>query len=408
MNRLEELKQLKNQKTDLPDSLDQIINQQVHHYYQYQKRKKYIYYPIISLCTIVFTCLLTFNLFPHIAYACKDIPMLENVAKTLCFNQTVRDCIDNDYAIYVHQTDKDMTLEYIIVDETQITFYLKNCQLNDLKNISFLKQADDYSTVVIDNDSYVKIQCMYNDINQVEFQENLTFTVNQQHYQFSFKIDKNKIKKTKVMTINQTIMIHNQKLTVQKIEVSPTVTKVYIQADPNNTLLLEKAHISIQKDQQLYTNDTGLYAQQIKDNVTVFMIESPYFKDDYTLSFHRFFFVSPQYDHCPIDIENKTVTHLPNQMQIDDFDITDNKIKITLSTENPYSSYAFVEKYRDNQQEVDLKEAEFGSYEKNGKMINYQMIEIPYQKGHHYELDIDYQDVYSLYDSVDIHQEDFK
>lgn len=408
MNRLEELKQLKHQQHDLPSSLDNLVNQEVHHYYQYQKRKKFIYYPMISLCSILITLILTFNLFPTVAYACKDIPVLEDFAKSLCFNQTVKDCIDNDYAIYVHQTDKDITLEYMVIDEKQMTFYLKGCQLDHLENINYIKKGENYSQAILSESQFIKIQCIYDDINQINFDDYLTFTLNQKQYQFSIKIDKNKIKKTKSMTINKDIIVHNQKLTLQKIEVSPSITKVYIQADPNNTLIFDDAYISIRKNNKVYTNANGIYSQQINDTTKVFIIDSPYFQNNYTLSFHHFAFISPQYDHCSIDIQNKTINHLPKDMQIDDFVIKDNQIKITLSANNPFASYSFVNQYYDNHKKIDLNHQEFGNIEKNGKIMNYQMIEIPYQQGHQYELDIDYKQVYPLYESIDIHEESLK
>lgn len=404
MNRLEEFNQLKNKQHDIPSSLDDLINQQVKHYYQYQKRKRYIYYPIISLCSIIFVCILTFNLFPHTAYACKDIPLLEDFAKTFCFNQTVKDCIENDYAIYVNHTDKDITLEYMIIDETQITFYLKICQSDFLKDIQFIQKGEDYSQALLYGDNFVKIQCMYNNLDNIEFNDYLSFTLNQQHYQFPLNIDKSKIKKTKSIILNKDIIIHNQKITIQKLEMSPTVTKIYIQSDPHNTLLFDDAYVVIKKNGSLYTNATGISAQQIQNNTKVLMIESPYFKGDYTLSFQRFSFISPDYDHCLIDVQKKTIHNLPKDMQIDSFQIKDNQIKIKLSTENPYTSYCFVNQYYDNHKKIDFNQTNFGMTEKDGKTFNYQIITIPYQKDHQYELDIDYKQTYNYSENIDIQE----
>lgn len=405
MNRLEEFRQLKDQQPYLPSSLDNLVNEQVHHYYQYQKRKKMIYYPLISLCTIMVICILTFNLFPTITYACKDIPILENFAKVLCFNQTVKDCIDNDYAIYVHHTDKDITLEYMIVDEKQITFYLKGCQLNDLENVHYIKKGKDYSQAFLADNHFVKIQCIYDNLQQIEFDNYLTFSHNQKQYQFPITIDKNKIKKTKSIILNKEVIVNNQKLTIQKIEVSPSITKVYIQSDPNNTLIFDDAHISIYKNGQLYTTANGIYAQSLDKFTKIFIIDSPYFQDNYTLSLHSFTFISSQYDHCSVDIKNKTINNLPDNMKINDFKITDHQLKITLYAKNPYKkSYSFVTQYYDNQKLIQLHNAQFGSTYKNNEDFNYQIIEIPYQENHHYELDIDYKQVYNQHENIDIHE----
>lgn len=409
MNRIEEFNQLKQQHPNTPSSLDHIVQQQVTHYYHYQKRKKYLYYPILSLCTFILIVTITFNCFPHLAYACKDIPVLEDVAKTLCFNQTVKDCIDNDYAIYVHQADKDLTLEYMIIDETQATFFIKKSpqQTQGIEDIHMINKGEDYHIVTSMDDKMIKIQCLYNDIDQIEFDQKLSFTFYQQNYQFSLNIDKSQIKMTKTMIINKDITINDQKLTIQKIEISPSIMKIYIEPDKNNTLIFDDAQISIYNAQHQYINTSGIHAIGDQDG-KIFTLASPYFQKDFTLTFDSFSFISPEYDQCFIDIQNQTITPLPKEINIDQFEIKDSKLKITLSAPMQYTSYPLITSYFDNHQNKSLHENSWSSIEKNGKMLIQQTIEIPYQEGHTYTLDIDYKQVYNIYETINILTKDFQ
>lgn len=409
MNRLEEFEQLRHQKHEISPSLKNIVNQEVEHYYRYHKRKKYLYYPVISLCTFIVMLALTFNVFPNLAYACKDIPILESVAKTLCFDQNVKDCIDNDYAIYIHQTDHDLTLEYLIIDETQITAYIKkNKPIEKSQNISYecIKNGKSQSVLSSDDNS-IKIQWMYTNIQDIEFDDYLTLTINQHVYQFPLHINKDKIKKTKSMTLNKEIIINNQKLTITKIEVSPTITKIYIQPDKDNTLIFDDARMSILKNNQFYENANGLYALEDKDT-KVFMIESPYFQKNYTLSLHSLSFISPEYEHCLIDPSNQTIQNLPENITLDQFEIAHGKIKMKLYAPYQITNYPFVTHYYKDDQKTDLSEISFGQTEKNGETLTYQMLEIPYDEDHQYELSIGYKYIYPFYDSIEIYEKNFK
>ena len=410
MNRLEELQQLKLQKQNIP-SLDHIVNQEVKHYYRYQRRKKYFYQPCVALLSLILMTTLIMNIFPHTAYACKNIPIMNTIAKSLCFNQTVKDCIDNDYAVYVHQTRGSqipITLEYYIIDETQITlFFSMESQYLEISDFQFFDESKkNYNSLNFsyDEDSII-INCTYNDIQQIEFLPKLSFRMGEERYTFDLSIQKNQIKKAKTIELNKELVVHNQKLTIRKLEVYPSVTKIFIESDPQNTLKFEKADITLMSHQTAYTNvANGISAESIGNNHTL-MIESPYFKGDFTLTIHKVYFTDPQYDHCEIDVDNKTIHNLPKEIEVKNFEVSKDKLSITIQTLKPQNTnYELVTQYDENNQLKNINTKKFGS--RDNKM--YHDITIPYHSQNTYALDIDYQQSYDCQLSMKIEKKSLK
>lgn len=400
MNRREEFEQLR--YNHFPKQLDNIVDHQVKHYYRYQKTKTLIYKPLFSICLIVLTSLFIFNAFPQTAYACKGIPLLEDFAKTFCFDPTIKDCIDNDYAIYLHQTrgnSEKLILEYMIVDETQTTFYIKNNNIDQIEDVCFIKGKGYSSSVVFDNE-WIKIQFIYNDITEIQFSDQLIFK-SKEEYCFDIPLDKIKINSSKEIKLNQEINVDGQKLIIQKIMIYPSITKIYIKENQNNTKELANIYVSIEANGQIYDNQINGISAQMNDGYKVYMCKSPYFQSgDFKVNIEGVTLTSSIYDHCQIDVSQKKITPLPKDVKIREFKVKDKKLLLELQAPLYKTAYPLITRYEENGKIMEIDNIQFSSLD--DEMI-IQMIEIPYSKKKRYALDIDYQQYYSIDQSIKIH-----
>lgn len=394
MNRLEEFEKL---QYHFPKQLDDVVDHEIKHYYQYQKRKKYLYKPLLMICLFFISMITVFNIFPQTAYACKGIPLLENFAKSFSFDQTVKDCIENEYAVYLNQKNKGLILQYMIVDENQCVFYIQNNGINNIDDLHFIAGEEYVSSVSFDGDM-IKIQFIYDDLHQITFFNQLKFK-DKEEYCFDIPLEKIKIKASRQIILNQKVNVDKQVLLIDKIVISPSIANIYIKEDKNNSLELSRIDFSIEADGVVYDNQVNGVSGKDLNNEKVFVCKSPYFQNsDYKLYIEGVTFISSKYDHCNIDIQKKDIS-LPEDVKIKDFRIKNDKLLIQLEAPFYKVAYPLVTKYKEDDKEIDLENIQFSSLD--DKMI-VQSIEIPYSKDKRYALDIDYQQYYSVEQKIKI------
>lgn len=400
MNRQDELNRLISQDINIPDELDDIVETQVQKYYHHQKVISYFYKPLLSLVCIVMTMMTIFNLSPSTAYACKDIPILESFVKVFCFDKAVLECIDNDYGLYLHSQSHDITLEYMIADDAQISFYFSGHKKIDPTNMKFINKGQYSSTVVYREDShFVRIQFHYDDINKIEFDRQLSFESNHTTYTFDIPLEKMKIQPAKVIEINQTISAGNQKITVDQLVIYPTLAKLYVSEEQVNDLKLDEFIIEFMNNDHGYTNNRNGISRMDEENQKVYMIESPYFDNqEFTLHLKQISFIKEY--RCQIDVQKKTIENLPQSVSYHDFKIENNQITFTLRAPFVNSTYAIVEDYCEDHQKIRIEDSHMSQYLDKDYFEHF--VTIPYHEGKNYELHIDDHIYYDLNKEIKI------
>lgn len=113
--------------------------------------------------------------------------------------------------------------------------------------------------------------------------------------------------------MNKTIEIEGQRILLEKWEVYPTITKLDYKEDLNKNLELEDMLIKIKSDDHQFDNRVN----DIYKSGNIFYIVSPYYEiDNLTLYIEKSGFVLKDKEY-PIDIKNKKIVELPNDIKAD-------------------------------------------------------------------------------------------
>jgi hypothetical protein len=85
--------------------------------------------PAISFVTVLVTFVLLVNLFPKVALAMSNVPILSELVAAVAFDQSLRSAVEHDYYQVVNesrtQEDVTATVEYMILDAGHISIFFK-------------------------------------------------------------------------------------------------------------------------------------------------------------------------------------------------------------------------------------------------------------------------------------------
>ena len=264
----------------------------------------------ISLGSAAGVCaafVLAVNTLPTFALACAHVPVLRELAAAVAFSPSLSAAVEHDYVQYIGQSQSfdglTLTLEYVIADQQQMVvfyrvdggaypYYSVACDLKGENGVPLEGYA------VTSGDSQEELKQF-----QVHFKEmeepprKLTLDVEllgtdaegEDHpldhiFTFQIALDPAKTAPAMEIPLDQWVEVDGQRLLVDRLEITPTRTALYLEDDPANTAWLQDLEFH-------FTDGSGAVYETIDGSVSAmgraegegvytYYLQSLYFMED--------------------------------------------------------------------------------------------------------------------------------
>lgn len=279
---------------------------------------------LVSIAAVFCVFVGMINVSPTVSAACREIPFLKELVELLTFNPSLRIAIENDYVQMVgqEQTKDDVTarVEYLIVDQKQVNiFFTLDSEVYEyLDATPEIRDAngDHFQTAMsygglpdegeelrqitidfVDEDvpDYMKLTLKIRDVGsrygeaeaptaqvgedwpEPETPEILT------ELAFDLHFDPKYTGQGRTVTLNKTVELDGQKITITDMEIYPTHIRINVEEDENNTswLVSLKFYLELDDGFQIETISNGISATGSQDTPSMvsYRAESSYFYD---------------------------------------------------------------------------------------------------------------------------------
>lgn len=218
----------------------------------------------ISLGSAAGVCaafVLAVNAMPTFALACANVPVLRELAAAVAFSPSLSAAVEHDYVQYIGQSqtfeDTTLTLEYVIADQQQMVvfyrtdggwpYYSASCKLKDENGTPLFGYSVGSTTSSEDLKTF---EIHFKELEEIP--QNLTMDVKlwgsdmegndqQLDHVFTFQIalDPTKTAPSVEVPVDQWVELGGQRLLVDRLELTPTKTALYLEDDPDNTAWLQ-------------------------------------------------------------------------------------------------------------------------------------------------------------------------
>lgn len=257
-----------------------------------------------SLASVCAAFVMMVNMSPAFAISCGDIPVLKELATLVAWSPSLKSAIEHDFIQYVGESQTangiTFTLEYVIADEQEIVVFYRtegaegrhsvSCRLSDQSGTELFGYSV-HCTVASNNLNTFEIHFketkppsnlilevtlhLYNDQGTVLTSVPMTFTVH---------LDPEKTAKAIVIPVEQWVELDGQRLLVERLELSPTKTMLYLDDDSKNTTWLQNLDFYFtDKNGIHYTqNDSALsaYGRPESEGFYTYCHQSLYFLEE--------------------------------------------------------------------------------------------------------------------------------
>ena len=261
--------------------------------YAKKRRRNRIIRSFASIAATFALFVVLVNFCTPVAYACSKVPFLRDLAEAVTFSRSLSDAVDNEYVqpMYLTQTVGDITasVEYLIVDQKQVNVFFS------LDSEVYTKLGVNPDVVMVD-DAYLK--CSYGfsswgeengELRRLEIDftdedvpdkiklglkaysqfplnddtestvipyENVNDILFEDHsknepkilaeFEFILEFDPDFTRSGKKVSVNQTIELDGQQITITNIEIYPTHLRVNVEDDKENTAWLKRLDFYIE------------------------------------------------------------------------------------------------------------------------------------------------------------------
>lgn len=299
MNRNQEfldlMKDLEEHTPDLTSSIQKARNK--------RNRVAFAYRPLAGLaaCFVLFVLLVNFS--APVAQACANVPFLRMLANAVTFSRSLTDAVENDYVQHMDlvQENNGVTakIEYVIIDRKQVNIFYRlesekytamyaipkvlhmdgindepctwRTPINEVANEELRLITLDYHDEEVPNSLQLMIYA-HND-SQDEEGAIAKFT-------FQLEFDPGRIAKAIVYSVNQTVILDAQAITITDIEVYPTHLRVNTVDAKGNTVWLEGLNFYIETEKGRFdVPSSGIIATSTAKGSNSFRADSIYFYD---------------------------------------------------------------------------------------------------------------------------------
>lgn len=276
------------------------------------RKKRYIWKPLATMAAAFLMFVVLVNTSESVAGTCANVPFLCDLAEAVSISKSLTDAAEHHYVqeLYLEQ-EKDgikATIEYVIVDERQLNifYHLENDLDKELYVVPEIKPmpgaaqtkyafyvvcsnerggtyADKkekqmkYVTIEFEEDTVPEQMCLVMQVKDAYTEEEMAL------FTFDIEIDTNLIAKSRMYTLNQDVMLGEERVTIQSVEVFPTHVRVNVTEHPEDTAWLRELDFYLENEdgERFESSVSGISATGSSDSDSKSMIcyraESPYF-----------------------------------------------------------------------------------------------------------------------------------
>lgn len=398
MNRNNEFEELKKELNDTPYQLEYSIPKAIARATKQRKYHLLWKTPAITLCSILIIFVFTVNLFPMVALAMSNVPLLKALVLAVAFDPSLKLAVEHEYYQVIGQSqtqgDVTATVDYLIVDAGRISlFFHMNAPVKE-GNYSFElldEEGKPFPAGIFYDTGYVtgELESITIEFLEKEFSVPAKFTfrltvtsdpsfkstreitsdsasqISQNtekntsfDHTFTFHISTDQSFRENVATypINQHINIFDQKLYLEQVDIYPTKTGLTLSCDEGNKAVIYNLDIYFKdEDDKLYTSPSNGVTATLDpeaNNITSLYFASSYFSSSkhITMYIKGIRMIPKDELYGIIDYEHKTITNLPEHILVDSMDLNGDTLTFTLkgSRERPSYAYEMIQsQYRD-------------------------------------------------------------
>ena len=360
--------------------------------------RKYVKTPIVCMASFIFTFVVLVNSSSSFAYACGRIPLIKELAQAVAFSPSLSAAVENEFVqvIEQEQTKGDITarIEYIIVDQQSLDIFytlssdvyddldldfdfvdLNNNELhsyctgsgspteNDLKQVSidFIDNkmpegmklyVDVFSRDSVSNDDAPTEDTLENLISTPVYETPPYI----EQFEFVLEFDPYYTEKSEIININQTFEIDGQTLTLETVEILPTVSIFNFAEDVANSSWLKDIEFYLENEKgekfEGISNGISSTGNLESDSHLKYYQESTFFSDSTKLNLFitNSTWLDKDMRMVEVDLVNQTADRLPEGVEISKFEQLGNNWILTFTapkSENNVMYQLFSHKYYD-------------------------------------------------------------
>ena len=278
MNRMEEYELLRRRLSVPPDALEGCAGRVQARIQKRRRLRRRIQVPAGSIAAAFAAFVVLVNVSTPFAQACATLPLLKPLVEAVCFNPSLQTALEHNYAqdVLASQTAEEftVTVDAMVVDEAEIAvFYHIDCA------------GDAYEKIYTDNDYLNENGQTLNaflsfsaplapgevGFDTISFPQDLPlpdairFTLSIRHADlpgggrrtfqkddytvtFDLPIARAEVAPSKIYHVQKWVEIDGQKLFIDRVDVHPTHTRVYVRDDPANTAWLQILHCTLRDE----------------------------------------------------------------------------------------------------------------------------------------------------------------
>lgn len=334
-----------------------------------KKKRSWIWIATSVAAALVLVFVGVVNAFPNVAVAMNDVVGLKELVQLVTLDESMKACLENEYAQYIgdEQVMRDghySKVYYVVADSAHISiFYKTDVPLDgeEYHHFAYVTQKDGYIIPVLQGvRSYrTDIEDMYE--LRVDFDEKLEegmlpesiklqldfgksywdgypsteggwVDYPEQTAIHEIKLDNIFFVESIVYDIQEEVEVDGQKLLFEKLEVYPTMTRLYYSEDVNNEYMLSDIDVVIMDDKGNEYEKMPEGDFSVDDGTgaivgTVLGYSSNYFEEDVSLQL-EIRSVSWDYGYSSeqdVSYEKKNVGDLPEEIELLGMEMDDDK-----------------------------------------------------------------------------------
>lgn len=318
---------------------------------------------IQTFSVLIFVPILTFTILVNtnqqFVSAINEMPIMSDLIDMFKYNPSIYKARNTDGFQKIDKSyvtdDYTLYLESMVVDEDQIAIYYEvKTNLSDNDYI-YEMQIQEYGF----STSYPIGGWKFNELTATVIDPRETISLD--NFTLEFKIEKStypneqigktmiveinndlsKIVKANITEINQEMMIEDQKVIIEKIEVLPLRSIVYIEQDPNNSKEIRNFELYMKSENGEIIEEvrSGISSFGTNDHINAYVLESPYTdKGKYDIFIKNVRWINKDDKEIIYNKDTNTCENLPSY--IDYLGLNDNEIRFKVTVQ-PDSNFEF-------------------------------------------------------------------
>ncbi len=309
MNRKEELAAILQQLETIPPETEGAVQRAKARY-----RRRTIWKPLVSLAAVFCLFVGMVNLSPTVAAACREIPLLQQLVDALTFAPSLQKAVENDYiqTMGLEETSNGITVrvEHVIVDQKQVNIFYTVTPEQEAYYAAWAdvltadgQQPNVSGSFGTDRVTAGEMRQITLDYMDEQVPDQLRLTVDVMHvgteeptvaqwdaamdaapmasFDFLLTFDPAFTAQGRVMTVNQTMELDGNRLTVQNVEVYPTHIRIQLEEDADNPDWLSTLRFHLELEDgtiiEAIRNGTSAYGNSETPSMLIYAAESTFF-----------------------------------------------------------------------------------------------------------------------------------